>query len=154
MYVPPRSVGSEDQNKQAKVRDHRRSSVAPGSLFTDFANILPSVEESKMSLSHEGRPSCGPSRGGSEEKTTRTTQPQPLAYLAADGSLGEQPLENRRPLLSRPPSDLARPSSARKSGIVLIGPGSLLLCCRYCTRRCAVFPKPCMQGECNFENSY
>jgi hypothetical protein len=52
-----------------------------------------------------------------------SAQPRPLAYLAADGSLGEQPLERRRPSLSNSP---ALAASARTSGIVLIGPDGAL----------------------------
>lgn len=110
------------------MRDHRRSSVVPGSLFTDLANILPSVAESKMSLhsvsTSSPSPESRPPTEGAGDASTRNIYPQPLAYLAADGSLGEQPLQSNRHLSSSPPSDFAPMSSARESGIVLIGPGA------------------------------
>jgi hypothetical protein len=109
----------------AKLRDRRSSVVAPGSLFTDFSAILPSVVESSVpSPSDSTRPPSLRERAlarvsGGEN----SAQPRPLAYLAADGSLGEQPLERRRPSLSNSP---ALAASARTSGIVLIGPDGAL----------------------------
>lgn len=112
----------------AKLRDRRSSVVAPGSLFTDFSAILPSVEESSVPPPSDSmRPPTlrerAPARVSGAEYNAH---PRPLAYLAADGSLGEQPLQHRRPSVSSSPASLARAATARISDIVLIGPDGAL----------------------------